>query len=734
MKTSILVLSLSAALLAAPPTTAQTARRPAPAATPPAKPLPPGVLGNIQLSRVRLEEVAQLLSQAGNANVVVTNEVSDKVVSLYLKNATVEDMVRNLCRAAGVWFRFDTASKTYIVMSGEEYQKDLAIVRDEQTQVFTLRHHNVVATANAIKALFGARVSLSAPVEEMPPTSLGSGSRTSTGGGKGGSASAGGSSASGLGGGASFDQAQTGGASTGSYDPGTDLARLGQDRLGSQLRTGANGQPLLGMADLQDMAARAGPPVYVSYNKLNNLLMVRTGDEMTLKQITQLVSDMDKPPKQVLLEMKILEVKLDNGFRSVFDIGFGGKTTTSGPLGIGALPSTTNSYAGMAGRTGLFGVESGATAIWQIMSESLSLRFQLLAQENKLKVLSSPMLVAANNQQARLFIGDERVLTVGASSQSITGTTGVTNTQITVQTEKRDVGQTLSILPRINGDRSISLTLDQDSSTVKLRDGSIPLAIGDGQVLDFPIDTVSTASLQVTAHAQDGMTVAIGGMIRDSVQRDEEKVPLLGDIPVLGTLFKRDVRASVRSQMVLLITPRVLENPGESASLAQTKTQDVNALAETLPSTPVVPKLGNTPPDTPVPGPTSGTAPSRDADTRFAALARAASAAVRQKDSLSAPPQGLRSVPLGDASPWPLGNGMEARPSASWERDGLYVTALQVRNPGAQPGTLAPALIRGHWAAMVLEKQQLGAGGGADSWTWAYAISRLPFEQAVQRP
>ena len=734
MKTSILVLSLSAALLAAPPTTAQTARRPAPAATPPAKPLPPGVLGNIQLSRVRLEEVAQLLSQAGNANVVVTNEVSDKVVSLYLKNATVEDMVRNLCRAAGVWFRFDTASKTYIVMSGEEYQKDLAIVRDEQTQVFTLRHHNVVATANAIKALFGARVSLSAPVEEMPPTSLGSGSRTSTGGGKGGSASAGGSSASGLGGGASFDQAQTGGGGGGNYDPTSDLARLGQDRLGSQLRTGANGQALLSMADLQDMAARQGPPVYVSYNKLNNLLMVRTGDEITLKQIGQLVSDMDKPPKQVLLEMKILEVKLDNGFRSVFDIGFGSKGTTNGPLGIGALPSTSSNYAAMAGRTGLFGVEQNATAIWQIMSESLSLRFQLLAQENKLKVLSSPMLVAANNQQARLFIGDERVLTVGASSQSTTGTTGATNTQITVETEKRNVGQTLSILPRINGDRSISLTLDQDSSSVKLKDGSIPIATSGGQVIDFPIDTVSTASLQVTAHAQDGMTVAIGGMIRDSVQRDEEKVPLLGDLPVLGTLFKRDVRASVRSQMVLLITPRVLENPGESNSIAQAKTQDFNALAATLPSTPVVPKLSSTPAEPAVLETTSSAPPGHGEDTRFAALARAAAAAVRQKDPMAAPPQGLRALPLGDTGRWPLANGMEVWPRASWQGDGLYVTALQVSNTSAQPGVLAPTLIRGNWAAMVLEKQQLDASGGADSWTWAYAISRLPFEQAVQRP
>ncbi|MDP3650402.1 MAG: hypothetical protein Q8R67_01845 [Rhodoferax sp.] len=749
MPTLLLAALFAAPLVFAAPPGAKSkpvvAKADIPPATKPA-PLPTGVLGDIQLTQVRLDDAVRLLSRVGKANVVVTGKVADQIVSLYLYDTTVEDMVRNLCRAAGVWYRFDAASKTYIVMSGEEYQKDLAIVRDEQTRVFTLRHHNVVATANAIKALFGGRVTLSAPVEEMPPSSLGSGSRTSTSGGsKDGSASTGnsrtGGSTSGLSGGASLDQAQTSGGAgnargggPGSYDPASDLARLGQDRLGSQLRTGANGQALLSMADLQDMAARQGPPVYVSYNKLNNLLMVRTGDEITLKQIGQLVSDMDKPPKQVLLEMKILEVKLDNGFRSVFDIGFGSKGTTNGPLGIGALPSTSSNYAAMAGRTGLFGVEQNATAIWQIMSESLSLRFQLLAQENKLKVLSSPMLVAANNQQARLFIGDERVLTVGASSQSTTGTTGATNTQITVETEKRNVGQTLSILPRINGDRSISLTLDQDSSSVKLKDGSIPIATSGGQVIDFPIDTVSTASLQVTAHAQDGMTVAIGGMIRDSVQRDEEKVPLLGDLPVLGYLFKRDVRASVRSQMVLLITPRVLENPGESNSIAQAKTQDFNALAATLPSPPVVPKLSSTPAEPAVSETTSSAPPGHGEDTRFAALARAAAAAVRQKDPMAAPPQGLRALPLGDTGRWPLANGMEAWPRASWQGDGLYVTALQVSNTSAQPGALVPTLIRGNWAAMVLEKQQLDASGGADSWTWAYAISRLPFEQAVQRP
>lgn len=759
--------TLFAALAAAQPLAfaqtagASTGTLPTRAANPAAvrpSPLPTGILGDIQLTQVRLADAARMLSQVGKTNVVVTGKVAEQIVSLYLRDTTVENMVRNLCRAAGVWYRFDATSKTYVVMSGDEYQKDLAIVRDEQTAVFSLRHHNVVATANALKALFGNRVFLSLPIEEMPPTSLGSGTRTSnntgnrgttTTRGAGNRANAGnnGDTGSTFFGGASFDQGPSAGSagplgssrgtaagaagSAANYDPASDLGRMSQDRLGGQLRLDANGQPLLGMAEIQDMAGRQGPPVYITYNRLNNLLLVRTGDEQALRQIAELVGQMDKQPRQVLLEMKILEVRLDNGFRSVFDIGFAGTSKSTGPLPAGVLPTTVpDQYARNAGTTGMFDIEQDATMLWQYMSKSLSLRFQLLAQENKLKVLSSPMLVAANNHPARLFIGDERVLTVGASSQSITGTTGATNTQITVETERRDVGQTLSILPRINGDRSVTLTIDQDSSTVRLRDGTIPIATGTGGVVYFPIDTVSTANLQVTAHAQDGMTVAIGGMIRDSLERDEEKVPVLGDIPVLGYLFKRDVRASIRSQIVLLITPRVLESPLEANSVAQVKTQDFNALTATIPSTPVIPTLVNNPPAVPP----SAIASGRDGDVAFAGLARAAAAAVRLQDPTAPPPEGLIAVPLNDHGRLSLANGMEARPSASWQRDGLYVTALQVISMSAQPSTLAPTMIPGRWAAMVLESSKLTPAGSAGSWTWAYAISRRPFEQSLGQP
>ncbi|MDR1936190.1 MAG: hypothetical protein LBS49_11545 [Candidatus Accumulibacter sp.] len=700
-----------------------------------------GAPGDIMLTQVRLDEAVRLLSQLGQTNIVVTGRVSEQIVSLYLRDSSIDDMIRNLCRAAGVWYRYDSASKTYLIMSGEEYQRDLAIVRDEQTRVFTLKHHNVVSTANAIKALFGNRVLLNTPVEEMPPVSLGSGTRTSSGGSR-----SSGSSRRGGGGSGSLGSlldtsalagaaGRGGSASSVSYDPAGDLSRLGMDRLQGQMPEGAEGEQTVSITEIQELAARQGPPVYVTYNRLNNLLLVRTGDEAALAQIALLVADMDRPPRQVLLEMKILEVTLDDGFRSVFDIGASSEGTTSGPHATGALVGAERSFARNAVSSGLFDAEQDATFVWQAMSRHLSLRFQLLAEQNKLKILSSPMLVAANNQPARLFIGDERVLTVGASSQSVTGTTGATNTTITVETETRDVGQTLSILPRINGDRSVSLTIDQDSSTVRIGDATIPITTADGNIFYFPIDTVNTATLQVTAHAQDGMTVAVGGMIRDSTVFDDQKVPVLGDIPVFGALFKRDVREAVRSQIVLLITPRVLESPQEADDLARRKTQDYEALTGTFPVKPIVPALGGfqEAPAAVTPTPPARTDGLSGDDAIYAALARAAASAVRQADPTAAAPDGLEALPVADRQPLELANGMQARVAGSWTRDGLYVTALQVINTAPLPDGVAPTLIRGRWTAMVLEKTRLEGAGNGDSWTWAYAVSRQPFEQSVIR-
>jgi type II secretory pathway component GspD/PulD (secretin) len=563
--------------------------------------------GDIYLSQVRLDEAARLISQIGHTSIVVTAKVSDQVVSLYLRDVSVEGMVKNLCRAAGVWYRYDAQTHTYLLMSAEEYQRDIAITRDDVTRTFVLRHHNVVAVANAIKALFGTRVALSTPVEETPPTSLGGTSRSQTGAGNksssgnsntssSGNSNANSSSSTTTGTGISLQGSNEGTSSRstgGTYgssannqlvDPRKEMANISQERIDAVLHGNAGLE--IGAAELIAAAARQGPPISVTYNKLHNLLLIRSGDEAAIRDIESLVAEMDRPPRQVLLEMQILEVELDNDFASVFDIGLGGSKTSSGPLGLGfgtTSGATTNSagstvYPKNAASSGNFDELDDPTFVWQFISDAVRLRLQLLESEQKVNVLASPMVVAANNQPARLFIGDEQVLVTGASADSTTGTTGATTSTITVETEQRNVGQTLIVLPRINADRSVTLTIDQDNSRVNSGATTLPLAMPDGTIYQFPIDTVNTANLQLTAHARDGLTVAIGGMISQTRSDTVKKVPVLGDIPGLGVLFRSTVKSNTRSQIVLLITPHVLETPEEGDAIARERQERLQRL------------------------------------------------------------------------------------------------------------------------------------------------------------
>lgn len=698
--------------------------------------------GDLDLRLVRLDDAARLISQIGKTNVVVTSKVADKLVSLYMRDVTVEGMVRNLSRAAGVWYRYDAATRTFLIMDAEQYQRDISIARDEVTRSFTLRHTNVVSIANAIRALYGNRVVLAMPVEEQPPVSLGATQRTPTGTGSGATGTTGTAGQQGVGGGGtgfgntggfgntsgfgssgvgaqgSFGtMAGAGGTSQAvNVNPGQELVAMGQDRISRYVQTDDKGNPVIGAAEVLAASTKSGPPVYVTYNRQHNLLLVRTGDDDALASIQRLVADMDRQPKQVLLEMKIIEVTLDNDFRSIFDIGLGGRSTSPGPVGLGnvtngVLSGSSGAYARNAMSSGNFAEEDNPTMVWQIVSNAIRLRLQLLEARNKVSVLASPMLVASNNQPARLFIGDERVLTVGASSDTQTGTTGATNTTITVETEKRNVGQTLTILPRINADRSVSLTIDQDSSTLKAGDATIPLPTTGGNVFQFPIDTVSTANLQVTAHAQDGLTVAVGGMIRQNNTVAREQVPLLGDIPGVGVLFRKEVKTHSRSQIVLLITPRVMESGDESDRISRDKARDTESLQD-----------GKAPPtrvDLPESrprgsAPVAPTSALQQGDELFVSLARAAARAVRSTDPTAAPPDRLTPVAIGGREALASGDpGLLIRPAASWTRDGYHVTALQLANLGSTPQDVGPGRIPGKWEAVVVERQHLkGAPGG----------------------
>jgi len=124
------------------------------------------------------------------------------------------------------------------------------------------------------------------------------------------------------------------------------------------------------------------------------------------------------------------------------------------------------------------------------------------------------------------------------------------------------VGNTIEITPYINSDRTITLEISQESSSLK-RGGANISVVTNSQVLSLPIDTITSAELTGTVIAKDGLTIAIGGLVRETNSTSEQRVPGLSDVPIIGNIFTSVRDKKERSELILMITPRVMMNPDE---------------------------------------------------------------------------------------------------------------------------------------------------------------------------
>lgn len=678
-------------------------RKPAgpPTQTLPAPPKGPDApLGTFDLRDTRIHDVMRLVAELSGVNVVATEAVGARVLSLYLRDASARSVIDTVARISGLWYRYRPESGTYLLMTAEEYQRDISVFREEETRVFRLRHHNVVSAANALVALFGSRVELAAPVEEK----LGETMRTNNVRRDQGNDAASRSPAlpSALGGGGA--RAASGG------------ERPEQLAASTHQLAGREGQ--LSREEVQALKQGKEPPIHVTYNRLHNLLLVRSGDEKALQQAASLIESIDLPARQVLLEMRIVSVQLDNEFRRAFDADlFGGGLTSGGPGAQPPNPLQPGASMGHQATIGLgnFPLDSESTGIFQLINSKIRLRLQLLEEQGKVQTLARPMVLASNNEPARLFIGEEVVLITGATAETTSNNNGPAVTRITTQTEKRDVGTILVVHPRINADRSVTLTIDQENSR-RVRGGTtIPLAVGDNRILDYPIDTVDTATIQVAALARDKLTIAVGGMIRQDSSDTLQQVPGLAKVPGLGMLFSRKVESDKRSELVLLITPHILDTVEEGAQVSAGQYSPAAAAA----SQRLDPRAPAELPATRQDG--------RDPMADYVALTQLA----LQAQAGQPVPQ-LTPAPLAaDAALLPLWQQpgrLLATPVASWQGLGRYVTYVRLANPGAQPITVDSQRLNGKWLAATLESAQLAPGAGMA----LILVSDRPYAEVLQ--
>lgn len=283
-----------------------------------------------------------------------------------------------------------------------------------------------------------------------------------------------------------------------------------------------------------------------------------------MEDIRALIRRLDVPTPMVLLEVKVLELQLDDGFTSSFEYQFAKDYNTT------SEDSQQNVTAGFPGFNPLASQGRNDSMSFQILSKHLQARIQMLEREGRAKTLATPMLLTANNEVSRLFIGEERPMVKNITSQTIAnGDTSIVVPQTEI--EFQSVGTMLFLTPNINADRTVTLRLLQENSEINKNAATIPIygTTDGGVVQNVPIDVISSRSVTGTFVAKDEMTVAIGGLIKEVEVERQSRIPVLGRIPLLGWFFRSTEKVKERTELIVLVKPHVISTPSDGEGVSR---------------------------------------------------------------------------------------------------------------------------------------------------------------------
>ena len=275
----------------------------------------------------------------------------------------------------------------------------------------------------------------------------------------------------------------------------------------------------------------------VTDKRTNSLVVSDMADN--IDKIEALIRSLDIPTMQVLLEAKIVDIKMDKEMDFGTEITNIYRTSTlyQDPLSSILInePQVGFNTSGLAP-----GVSGSGKLDVAIISGDYNIQgfVEALQTESNAKLLSNPRLLVLNNKSASIDIIEE----IPYQEKTETSEGGDL-----VSTSFKEVGIKLSVLPQINRDGSIILQVTPEQS------------FRTGETIDN-IPVVSTSKVSTTFTVRDGETAVIGGLIRETESTSEHKVPLFGDIPLLGFLFKKYSNETVRTELTILITAKVVEH------------------------------------------------------------------------------------------------------------------------------------------------------------------------------
>jgi general secretion pathway protein D len=372
-------------------------------------------------------------------------------------------------------------------------------------------------------------------------------------------------------------------------DQGT---QQGGATLQSQLQAGSRPVGSTPARPLTGAAATPGPVsgqlagAQIQADPATNTLIVIAPDAV-YRNLRAVIDKLDMRRAQVFIESLIIEVTSDQAaeFGVQWQAGLG---HLQGGGGTGALAGTNFGGAGQnilgvaqnpstVGRGLAIGVARGQITLPGIgVVSNLQFLARALETMSKANILSTPNILTLDNEEARIVVGQNVPFVTG---QFLTPSSGATvNPFQTI--ERRDVGLTLRVRPQISESGTIKLVIYQEVSSVEDKTSAAGII-------------TNMRAIETNVLVDDGAIVVLGGLVQDSVTSNTEKVPLLGDLPIIGQLFRFESRRQQKTNLMVFLRPFIVRDESAAHTLAVDRYDNMRRLEETSapPPHPILPNL-----------------------------------------------------------------------------------------------------------------------------------------------
>ncbi|HJX34339.1 MAG TPA: type II secretion system secretin GspD, partial [Desulfatiglandales bacterium] len=305
----------------------------------------------------------------------------------------------------------------------------------------------------------------------------------------------------------------------------------------------------------------------------NSLIITANKDDYLV--LEDIIRKLDIVRKMVYIEALIMEVSMKKQFelgvewyggRSAGeladrDIGVFGGSNAGGASNLPSVTATTEGIGVVNLPTGFsLGVLGDAITIGGIKFPSIAAVVRAYGTDSDIHILSTPQVIALDNEEAEIKVVDN-VPFITRMDTSETGRIDYSNYEF------KDVGVILNITPQINQERFVRLKISQEVSQVASLDER-------GQ------PTTLKREAKTTVVIKDGQTVVIGGLINETGNKTNYKVPILGDIPILGYFFRSKTESLDKKNLYIFLTPHIVENPEEAQELYENKKSNIDAVQE----------------------------------------------------------------------------------------------------------------------------------------------------------